>query len=386
MVIRRPGNKEDPVKPTTPDPGSAAGLIALLAFLALPSNPASADPRGVEAIVAALTSPIPSSAADEARAFDARLMSSGEFDGVHVGVVIDKRQDRVRGVAERLLRSAGKDPAAWTVRVLDTEPKLINACVAGGRYVYVFTGLLAQDPGDDELAFILAHGLGHSLLAHEERLGENASATTVVAAGLPALLPAGHEMDPITPEPPAKVSAFSLEDEQEADAMGTCIASRAGFDPLKGANYFTKLGHDYKTRQSERDGRMAAASRQVDQAVANCERGHEQWRNAGRDVPRNELAAMNAGCLDAQQLQVNYNSLARAYNTERSVERRIVLLTAHPQATSRMPAITGVVEVLGGREDVAKLANHESAHNVLIALQQTGSGLVEAKAGAHESP
>jgi hypothetical protein len=129
---------------------------------------------------------------------------------------------------------------------------------------------------------------------------------------------------------------------------------------------------------------MAAASRRVDQAVANCEKGQEEFRNAGRDVPRNELAAMTAGCLDAEQLQGHYNSMARAYNTERSVERRIVLLTAHPQAPARMPAITGVVEVLGGRKDVAKLADHESAHNVLIALQQTGSGLVEATAAAHD--
>jgi len=381
IVIRRPGSKEDPVNHTQ---RLAAGLLALLAFLALPANPASADPRSVEDIVAALTSPIPSSVADEAGAFDARLMSSGDFDGVHVGVVVDERQDRVRGVTDRLLRSAGKDPAAWTVRVLDTEPKLINACVAGGRYVYVFTGLLAQDPGDDELAFILAHDLGHSLLAHEERWGKNASATTVVAAGLHALLPAGHEMDPIGPEPPAKVAAFRLEDEQEADALGTCIARRAGFDPLRGANYFTKLGRDFKTRQSERDGHMAAASRQVDQAVANCERGQEQLRNAARDVPMNERAAMTAGCGEAQQLQVNYNYLARAYNTERSVERRIVLLTAHPQASSRMAAITAVAEVQRGRDDVATLASFESAHNVLAALQQTRSGLVEPKAAAHD--
>ena len=362
----------------------AAGLFALLALLATPAGPVHADPRNVEAVIAALGSPIAPAVAEEARAFDARLLASGEFDGVHVRVVTDQRLARVSGVAVRLLRSAGKDSADWTVRVLETDPMLINACVSGGRYVYVFTGLLAQDPGADELAFILAHELGHSLLAHEERLGKNAATSTAAVAGLSALHPAGHEMNPIGGEPPVIASAFSREDEQEADALGTCIARRAGFDPLRGADYFTRIKRDYETRESDRAGRLAQARREVDQAVAACEKGQEQLKNATGDVSRIDRGLMISSCSEVQSKQESYYHLAVAYSTGRSLERRIVLLTAHPQESSRMAAIAGVVDVLGGRKDVGALAGHEPARRVLAALQQTGSGLVGATAAAHD--
>jgi predicted Zn-dependent protease len=59
------------------------------------------------------------------------------------------------------------------VRVLDTNPSIENAFVLGGTYIYVYTGLVQNASADDELAFVLAHEIGHSLLKHSARREED---------------------------------------------------------------------------------------------------------------------------------------------------------------------------------------------------------------------
>ena len=105
----------------------------------------------------------------QAREADDKIMAGGDVEGVHVYLVTDERSARANELVGGLLRAAGQNPNEWVVRVLDTDPKLVNAFVMGGKYVYIYTGLLAQKPSDDELAFILSHELGHSLLKHQER-------------------------------------------------------------------------------------------------------------------------------------------------------------------------------------------------------------------------
>src|SRR5215831_12037183 len=40
----------------------------------------------------------------------------------------------VNGLVAGLLKAAGQNPSEWVVRVLDTDPKLVNAFVMGGKY------------------------------------------------------------------------------------------------------------------------------------------------------------------------------------------------------------------------------------------------------------
>ena len=47
-------------------------------------------------------------------------------------------------LVNRVLVAIGEAPRGWVVRVLDTDPKVVNAFVNGGRYIYVFMGLSDQ--------------------------------------------------------------------------------------------------------------------------------------------------------------------------------------------------------------------------------------------------
>ena len=49
----------------------------------------------------------------------------------------------------------GENPQGWVVRVLDSDPKVMNAFVNGGNYVHVFTGLRDQIKSDNELAIVV---------------------------------------------------------------------------------------------------------------------------------------------------------------------------------------------------------------------------------------
>lgn len=147
-------------------------IIALLlgtVFFPLSVSAQLKDQHSVEAIVAALKSPIPPQLAKEARDFDDKLMSAGHMEGGKVYLVTDERSTRANTMVRKLLEAMGEDRSHWVVRVLDTDPPVANAFVTGGKYIYVYTGLINEAISDDELAFVFSHELGHSLLKHRAR-------------------------------------------------------------------------------------------------------------------------------------------------------------------------------------------------------------------------
>ena len=302
-------------------------------------------------------------------------MSSGEFGGVRFHPVTGERSARTRALATRLLQADGQDPAMWIVRVLETDPKVINAFVGGGKYIYVYAGLLAQNPSEDELAFILGHVLGHALLEHQERRGIHGPTSLSAVAGLTALVSVEHG-DARKGGAVAMAGSFDRDAEQEADAIGTCIARRAGFDPLLGADYFRKHRLEHDARLKERDGRLAQARGEVDRAQSACERVHEEWKNAPREQAQTIGTQASAICADARYKLESYNRLAGAYMTGLSHEPLDFLLGAHAQDPSRMAAIAALFDCLGGRRDTATLTDHERSRCVLVALQPAGSVLV----------
>ncbi|WP_109466611.1 M48 family metallopeptidase [Albibacillus kandeliae] len=113
-----------------------------------------------------------------------------------------------------------------------------------GRPVITFTlALITGTENADELAFVLSHEAAHHIRDHLARQRRNAEAGAVVFAGL-ATLTGGTEADVANAQKlGAAVGArtYSKEFELEADELGTIIAYRAGFNPLIGANYFTRI-------------------------------------------------------------------------------------------------------------------------------------------------
>jgi predicted Zn-dependent protease len=113
-----------------------------------------------------------------------------------------------------------------------------------GRPIIAFTIALINDTrNEDELAFVLGHEAAHHIAGHIGRQQQNAVAGAVIFAGLATLSGGDANAVRSAQELGAQVGArsYSKEFELEADALGTIITARAGYDPLRGAEFFTRI-------------------------------------------------------------------------------------------------------------------------------------------------
>ncbi len=114
-----------------------------------------------------------------------------------------------------------------------------------GRPIIAFTlALIAEAQNSDEMAFIMSHEAAHHILGHIVRQNENAMAGAQILGGLASVLSGGREESiRAGVRLGAEIGArtYSKDFELEADAMGTVIAARAGFNPLRGAEFFFRI-------------------------------------------------------------------------------------------------------------------------------------------------
>ena len=95
----------------------------------------------------------------------------------------------------------------------------------------------------DELAFVMGHEASHHIAGHLARQRQHATAGAVLLGGLAALTGASSGAIQTATDLGAAVGArsYSKEFELEADALGTVITKRAGYDPVRGAEFFTQI-------------------------------------------------------------------------------------------------------------------------------------------------
>jgi predicted Zn-dependent protease len=75
----------------------------------------------------------------------------------------------IRGYATPLLQAAGIAPG--DARLILVRDNQINAFVAGGMNIFIYTGLLRSVDSPDEIRGVLAHEIGHIAGGHIARLG-----------------------------------------------------------------------------------------------------------------------------------------------------------------------------------------------------------------------
>ncbi len=112
------------------------------------------------------------------------------------------------------------------------------------RPVIVFTlALIAEARNRDELAFVLGHEAAHHIRGHLPRVQQTAIAGAVIFGTVATLSGAGIEDVRAAQQTGAQIGArtHSKEFELEADALGTIIAYRAGYDPRRGAEFFSRI-------------------------------------------------------------------------------------------------------------------------------------------------
>ncbi len=155
---------------------------------------------------------------------------------------------RIEPVAEAMCRERGRTNRCNFRIVVDTRrdapPNAFQTLDRNGRPIIGFTAaLIAEARNADELAFTMGHEASHHILGHipqrerEALSGALRGAMIAAAAGVDE---AGIvEAQRLGAERAAR--RFSKDFELQADAMGTEIALRAGFDAVRGSAFFDRL-------------------------------------------------------------------------------------------------------------------------------------------------
>ena len=155
---------------------------------------------------------------------------------------------RIEPVAERFCRQSGQRNCDFLIVVDDRPNQPVNAYQTldrNGRPIIAFTvPLIAEARNRDEIAFVMAHEAAHHIEGHIARQQSNAMTGAVLSGLIAGALGAS---DPTTIDQLTRVGAtvgarsYSKAFELEADALGTRIAAAAGFDPLRGAQFFFRV-------------------------------------------------------------------------------------------------------------------------------------------------
>ena len=155
---------------------------------------------------------------------------------------------RVEPVAEAECRSRTRNMNCdFAIAVDDTRgapPNAFQTLDKSGRPIIGFTlALIAEAQNQDELAFILGHEASHHIEGHIARNQQSATTGAVLAG----ILASAGGADATVIREAQNVGAtlnsrrFSKGYELEADTLGTIIAARAGYDPVRGAQYFNRI-------------------------------------------------------------------------------------------------------------------------------------------------
>lgn len=113
-----------------------------------------------------------------------------------------------------------------------------------GRPVIIFTRAMINSARNaDELAFVMGHEAAHHIRGHLARQQANATAGALVFAGLAGLTGGNASAIDAATQIGAMVGSrtYSKDYELEADELGTLITYRAGYNPLVGAHFFSRI-------------------------------------------------------------------------------------------------------------------------------------------------
>ena len=155
---------------------------------------------------------------------------------------------RVEPVAEQVCREQTRGVNCDYLIVVDDRrgqpPNAFQTLHRTGRPVIGFTlALIADARNQDELAFILGHEAAHHVEGHIARGQQAAVAGAVLAGALAELSGANATAIRSAQDIGGQIGvrSFAKGFELEADELGTRIALRAGYDPVRGAEYFTRV-------------------------------------------------------------------------------------------------------------------------------------------------
>jgi Zn-dependent protease with chaperone function len=146
--------------------------------------------------------------------------------------------EAVQEVTRRLTGPIPQNPYQFQVTLVRSET--VNAFALPGGQVIVFTGLVAEATGPEEVAGVLSHELNHVLLRHGlKRVVKNLGVVAVVTI----LVGGGHGTFGLAQRLATEMLTlkFSRQQETEADLAGLHLLYQAGISPSGLIQFFDRL-------------------------------------------------------------------------------------------------------------------------------------------------
>lgn len=158
----------------------------------------------------------------------------------------------VRSRMEPAIESACRERAAaencdFQIGVADNPnlpPNAFQTLDKAGRPVIGFTvALIADARNADEIAFVMGHEAAHHIAGHIPRQQANAQMGAVLGAALGAALGGGEQSVQMGQQLGGTYGArrYAKDFELEADALGTELTYFAGYNPERGAAFFSRI-------------------------------------------------------------------------------------------------------------------------------------------------
>ena len=152
-------------------------------------------------------------------------------------------QARVRAIGQRIAAVCDRKEFVYTFTVIEDEEA--NAFSLPGGYVFVNDGLIKKTAGDDELAAVIAHEVGHVTARHAVKRYEGSLGAQLAQLGAFAAMRgrSGAAARGLSLALQTAQLAYARQDELEADRLGVKYMKAAGFDPHGMLTFLQKL-HD----------------------------------------------------------------------------------------------------------------------------------------------
>lgn len=344
---------------------SIALIMSSMAF-------ADGDQHSVEALSLALQSPIPAEVIADAQKNDDGIMRKGDLDGTKVYLVTDTRLSKTKSIVNKILSTLDKDQKGWVVRVLDTNPKQVNAFVTGGKYIYVFTGLIDRSQSDDELAFVLSHEIGHSFLKQNIRKKNDGSQSAQNLLVLGALLSKKHA-DKLIRTANIMAASYNQKDEEEADAIAVILSKRAGYDPMRGIDFFSRSKRENDELKQSIEEAIAKDRPILEASQKECAKAVANYNKSVVAQLTQDSSKINAYCAEVEKMRLAFNQNVETYNNINKTESEDPFFSSHPIDQARIAAIAAAVDFIDGARTIDTLSEYEQTQRVYKALIATNS-------------
>ncbi|MFT5169437.1 MAG: putative Zn-dependent protease [Lysobacterales bacterium] len=180
--------------------------------------------------------------------------------------------DRLEKITSKL--SIVSDRQDYEYKFYLVEDDSLNAFTTPGGSIYVHTGLLKAMPSDDQVAFVIAHEIGHCAAKHVAKKYQAALGYDLIGNILLEQISSEGYVRTIASLSSDVImklvfSAYSRADENEADRLGVKYTYLAGYDPQGGVESFQILRQEDKKSFMPH---MLRSHTQLDQRITNIKK------------------------------------------------------------------------------------------------------------------